>query len=107
MNTTLIEIFAIILLIILNGILSMAEIAIVAASQSKLQQEAEAGKRSAIRALLLKEDPTRLLSNIQIWVTLIGISIGAIGRAMAETIQPGAWSDHRCAGHYLLRLDPE
>ncbi|MGB8252330.1 MAG: hemolysin family protein [Anaerolineaceae bacterium] len=84
------EIGGIIILILFNGLLSMAEIAIVSARRTKLQQEADSGNRSATKALILKDEPTRFLSTVQIGVTLIGIVVGAIsGATLAE--QLGNW----------------
>ncbi len=89
-NTVILEIVGITLLILLNGILSMAEIAIVSARRTKLQEEAESGNPSARKALALKDNPTNFLSTIQIGITLIGILTGAIsGATIAE--QLAAW----------------
>jgi putative hemolysin len=80
-NVVLLEIAGITILILLNGILSMAEIAIVSARRTKLQQEAESGNNSARQALALKDDPTNFLSTIQIGITLIGILTGVVSGA--------------------------
>lgn len=73
------EIVIIILLIVLNGIFAMAEMAIVTARKHKLQQKAQEGDKNAQVALELANSPNRFLSTIQINITLIGILAGAFG----------------------------
>lgn len=74
--------FAIVLLLILvNGLLAMSELAIVSARTPRLQQRAEAGQRGAQAAIDLAAHPTRFLSTVQIGITLIGIVTGAFGGA--------------------------
>lgn len=70
------EALVILLLILLNGLFSMSEMALVSARKSKLQSEAEAGSRSAGAALKLTEEPERFLSAIQTGITLIGLLTG-------------------------------
>lgn len=70
------EIFIIIALILLNGVLSMSEIALVSARKSKLETDARKGRKSAKVALKLANEPDRFLSTIQIGITLIGILTG-------------------------------
>jgi putative hemolysin len=68
-------------LIVFNGMLSMAEMAIVSARKPRLQQMADEGSPSALAALRLAEDPGDFLSTVQIGITLIGILTGAFGGA--------------------------
>ncbi len=77
----IIEICVIILLIIINGYLAMAEMAIISARKVRLQQMAEDGKKNARTAIELKEKPSHFLSTIQFGVTLIGIVTGVVGGA--------------------------
>ena len=70
------EIFIIIGLILLNGLLSMSEIALVSARKARLELEAKRGNKSAKTALKLANEPDRFLSTIQIGITLIGILTG-------------------------------
>ena len=78
------EIVIIIVLILLNGVLSMSEIALVSARKTKLETEAKKGNRGARKALDLAEEPDRFLSTIQIGITLIGILTGLYsGEALA------------------------
>lgn len=70
------ELFIIAFLIILNGIFSMSEIAIVSARKSRLEAEAKRGNKNAKAALDTANDPNRFLSTVQIGITLIGILTG-------------------------------
>ena len=63
------EIFIIIGLILLNGILSMSEIALVSARKARLELDAKRGNKSAQTALKLAGEPDRFLSTIQIGIT--------------------------------------
>jgi putative hemolysin len=75
------EVLAIFLLIIINGILAMSEIAVVSARKTRLQQWAEGGNAKARAALELANDPNQFLATIQIGITLVGILAGAFGGA--------------------------
>ena len=81
------EIFIIIGLILLNGILSMSEIAPVSARKARLELDANRGNKSAQTALKLAGEPDRFLSTIQIGITLIGILTGLYsGEAFAYNL---------------------
>ncbi|HEX4870055.1 MAG TPA: hemolysin family protein [Moraxellaceae bacterium] len=75
------DILIILLLVLINGLFAMSEIAIVSARRVRLQQMAEEGDLGARAALVLAEHPTRFLSTVQIGITLIGILSGAFGEA--------------------------
>lgn len=82
------EILIIIGLILLNGILSMSEIALVSARRSKLEAEAKKGSKAASEALKLSNDPNKFFSTIQIGITLIGILTGLLsGKAIADDLE--------------------
>ena len=66
------EIVIIILLILLNGIFAMSEIALISARRSNLELRARQGNAGARRALRIIEDPDKFLSTIQIGITLAG-----------------------------------
>ncbi len=83
------EIFIIICLILLNGLLSMAEIALVSARKSRLETYAKKGNKLAKAALELANQPDKFLSTVQIGITLIGILTGLYsGEAFAAEL---AW----------------
>lgn len=78
------EIIIIILLILLNGLFAMSEIALISARRSNLTARAKQGNKAAAKALQLAQDPDRFLSTIQIGITLIGILTGIYsGEALA------------------------
>jgi putative hemolysin len=81
MNSITTQILILILLILTNGLFSLAEMAVVSARKVRLQQQAEAGSQGARTALALAVQPTRFLSTVQIGITLIGILSGAFGGA--------------------------
>ena len=70
------EIFIILLLILLNGLFSMSEVALISARKSSLTADAKRGSRSAKNVLNLTERPNKFLSTVQIGITLIGILTG-------------------------------
>ncbi len=76
-----VELGIVLALILANGFLSMSEMALVAARKSRLQQRAEEGDKQARLALQVAESPARMLSTVQIGITLIGILTGAFGGA--------------------------
>jgi putative hemolysin len=75
------EIAIILLLIIINGIFVMSEIALVSSRKARLQQLASEGDEGARKALELASSPNRFLSTTQIGVTFISILAGAFGGA--------------------------
>ncbi|HET9885965.1 MAG TPA: CNNM domain-containing protein, partial [bacterium] len=87
MSTPYLEILIIVLLIFLNGLLAMSEIAIVSARKSRLQEMADEGNMRAQAALQLAEKPNQFLATVQFGITLVGILAGAYGGAtIAEVI---------------------
>ncbi len=78
-RTDKMEILIIFLLIVMNGLFAMAEIAIVSSRKARLRQKAESGSRRARIALKLADDPGNFLSTIQVGITSIGILNGAFG----------------------------
>lgn len=70
------DVLILLLLILLNGFFALSEMALVAARRARLQAAAEQGRSGAKSALALMEDPTTLLSAIQIGITLIGLITG-------------------------------
>jgi putative hemolysin len=70
------EILILLLLMVLNGVFSMSEIALVSARKSRLKNDADRGDGRARTALKLAENPDTFLSTVQIGITLIGILTG-------------------------------
>lgn len=84
------EIVMILALVLLNGYFAAAEIALVSARRSALRSLADKGSSRAETALRLLADPTRLLSTIQVGITLIGFTTSATAAVtLAEPV--AAW----------------
>ena len=86
------DVAIIILLVLINGIFAMSELAIVSARKANLHSLADQGNRGANTALRLASDPGKFLSTVQIGITLIGIVAGAfsgasLGGPTAERLQ--------------------
>jgi putative hemolysin len=70
------ELLIILFLILLNGIFSMSEIALISARKIRLETAAKKGNTNAKVALDLVNSPNKLLSTVQIGITLISILTG-------------------------------
>lgn len=70
------EIIAILCLILLNGLFSMSEMALISSRKTKLKNDEQNGDRTAGRVIQLINDPNRFLSTVQIGITTIGILTG-------------------------------
>jgi putative hemolysin len=76
-----------VLLIGLNGLFALSELAIVSARKARLKTMADNGRAGASTALKLAEDPGRFLSTVQIGITLVGILAGAFsGAALGDRL---------------------
>ena len=75
------DIIIILFLILLNGVFSMSELAVVSAKRLRLEKMANDGSGGAAAAINLADDPSRFLSTVQVGITLIGIFNGAFGEA--------------------------
>jgi putative hemolysin len=73
-----------ILLILINGYFSAAEIAMVSVKKFKIQQEADKGNPKAKQVLKFLKDPEEYLSSIQVGVTLVGMIEGLYGGEVLE-----------------------
>ena len=94
-----IDLVIILLLVMLNGLFAMAELAIVSSRRPRLKAMAKNGSRGARVALDLAADPGKFLSTVQIGITLIGILAGAYSGASL-----GGPTAQRLV---LLGVDPE
>jgi putative hemolysin len=86
------QIAVVFILMLINGLFAMAEMSLVSARKARLQHAAERGREGARIALELKTDPSRLLSTVQIGITVTGILAGTFGGAtlgerLAEYLQ--------------------
>lgn len=83
------EIFILLLLIFLNALFVMSEIALVSARKGRLEAMANKGDEKAKSALDLAENPEKFLSTAQIGITLISILTGVYsGEKFGHDLQP-------------------
>src|SRR6185436_8803611 len=75
------ELLIVLLLVLLNGLFAMSEMAVVSSRKVRLQHFAEEGRGGAKAALALAEQPAIFLSTIQVGITVIGITSGAFAEA--------------------------
>lgn len=84
------EIFIIFGLILLNGLFSMAEIALVSVRKARLESQANKGSKEAKRALELSQRPDTFIATVQFAITLIGLLTGIFsGENIKEELE--AW----------------
>jgi putative hemolysin len=77
-----------ILLILLSGVFSLAEMALASARRGRLTQLAEAGDGGAATALAIKEHPSRLLAASQTGITAAALLMGIYGEsALSASIE--------------------
>jgi putative hemolysin len=90
MGEYLVDIALLLVLIFLNGILAMSEIAVVSSRKARLQKLADDDSPGAQSALALHSEPSIFLSTVQVGITTVGILSGAIGEtALADPLT--AW----------------
>ncbi|NBC36927.1 DUF21 domain-containing protein [Novosphingobium sp. FSY-8] len=90
-------------LIVLNGLFSMSELAIVSARPARLRVAADRGNRGARVALRLIDNPGKLLSTVQVGITVIALVTGAfsegalsapVAQRMAAAGMSGELAEH-------------
>jgi putative hemolysin len=75
------EIVLILLLIVLNGLFSLAELALVSARRARLAVLERKGVKGATAARALSDDPQRFLPTVQVGITLVSVFTGVLGGA--------------------------
>ncbi len=107
------EIAIVIFLTVLNGVLSMSELAVVSARTARLKVLADQGSRGAALAIRLAEHPGRFLSTVQIGITLVGVLSGAFSGAtlgarlsgwLLEQGLPEAWANGLGVGSVVVLI---
>jgi putative hemolysin len=94
----------IILLILVNGYFSAAEIAMVSVKKFRIQQEADKGNKPAKQILELLKEPDEYLSAIQVGITLVGMIEGVYGGEVLEKyLEPvfAGWGMSAWVAHVL------
>ena len=79
MSESIPQIVLLLVLILINGLFSMTEMAVVSSRRARLQNQLEDGDSRASTVLELLDNPSDFFSTIQIAITLIGVITGAIG----------------------------
>jgi putative hemolysin len=83
------EIAILLALFLTNGLFAMSELSLLSSKPARLKARVEAGDNGAKAALALLEDPSRLLSSVQIGITLVGVFAGAYGAtAFSDDLAP-------------------
>ena len=100
MSTIALELAVILLLLIINGVFSMSEMAVVSARKTRLQHRAEDGDAGARAALDLAANPSNFLSTVQVGITLVGVLAGAFGGAGISQVVASSLRDVRWIGEY-------
>jgi putative hemolysin len=103
------ELLMIVVLLALNGIFAMAEIALVSSKKARLEQRAKDGVSGAALALRLSGEPQRFLSTVQIGITLVGVLAGAFGGAslagyLTPILQEVPWLGEKRADEVAFAL---
>ncbi|GHV74076.1 hypothetical protein AGMMS49940_13780 [Spirochaetia bacterium] len=94
-------IMAILLLLIISGIFTLAEAALVSSRKPRLQAKVEGGGKGYHRALLALENPDALLTALRIGVILVTVFAGALGGILA--VKTAAWffPETATAAHFI------
>ena len=91
------ELVAIGILLLINGLFAMAEIAVISSRKARLKKLTDDGNTRAAAALALAESPTRFFSVVQVGMTLCSTVAGALGGAtFADRF--AAWLDRVLPG---------
>ena len=83
------ELLTIVVLVLLNGVLAGAEIAVVAMRDTRLNELIDKGSNAALAVRQLRGLPERFLATVQVGITLVSATAGAFGgAAFAEDLSP-------------------
>ncbi|MCJ7629855.1 MAG: CNNM domain-containing protein, partial [Longimicrobiales bacterium] len=89
LSVVLLEMAILLVLVMANGLLAAAEIAVVSSRKARLHQWARKGNQKAAKALDLANSPNRFLSTIQLGMTTVAVAAGAFGGVrLAGTLSP-------------------
>ncbi|MFN8548609.1 MAG: hemolysin family protein [Candidatus Eisenbacteria bacterium] len=84
------DLLLVLALVLVNALFAMAEAALLSVRRSRIDQLVEEGNRAARLASRLLNDPTRMLSTLQVGVTLVGLfSAGVAAEHLVEPL--AAW----------------
>ena len=86
-----VELAIVLVLMLINGLLAMAELAVVSSRRARLQALVAKDVVGSRRALALASDPGKFLSTVQIGITLVGVLSGAFSGATLGLRLAGAF----------------
>ncbi|MES2856404.1 MAG: CNNM domain-containing protein, partial [Bdellovibrionota bacterium] len=86
----MIEFVVIAICVVINGFLAAIEMAFVTVTRSQIRELSKNGKSAARHAVLLRENPERTLSIIQVGITVVGSIAAAVG-GVSATNAWGPW----------------
>lgn len=99
------ELLILVLLILLNGVFALSEMAIVSSRRPRLKAMADKGNGGAKTALRLLDDPSKLLSTVQIGITAIGVIAGAYGAtSLSDDLAPVIAGLHPSVAPYAAEI---
>jgi|CXWL01.1.fsa_nt_gi putative hemolysin len=75
------ELLVIVALVLVNGVLAGAEIAIVAMRETRINELIGAGNSAALAVQQLRRSPERFLATVQVGITVVSATAGAFGGA--------------------------
>jgi len=75
------EVLVVLLLVLLNGVFAMSELALVSVRRARMMVLERQGVPGASTARLLAEDPQRFLPTVQVGITLVSVLAGVFGGA--------------------------
>ena len=104
MTPILIELTVILMLVAVNGLFAMAELAVISARKARLRQWADAGDRRARDALVVADDPNRFLATVQVGITLVGTLAGVFGGATLAGSLATRMEDHPTFGPHCKSI---
>lgn len=94
-GNTIMQLFILVVLILMNAFFAMSEMAIISLNDNKIKKMAEEGNKKAKKIVNLTKEPSRFLATIQVGVTLAGLLTSAVaaesfaGKITAFLIQSG------------------
>lgn len=95
-GSMVLAVLVLVLLLLVNAVLAMSELAVMTSRHSRLAQAAGRGDRGSAKALALARDPSRFLSTVQVGITIVGIFAGAFGEkslsaSLRASLEPLPW----------------
>lgn len=94
------ELAVLVALVLLNGVLAGAEIALVTVRASRIEELASRGRGAARAVQRLRADPERFLATVQVGITVVGVTAGAFGGAtlggdLARVLERVPWLERQ------------